>query len=147
MAIFEVTFDVSELDEQLQDMSDDVMAKRSAVMSVVAEMLVSAVSDRYDTEGDGEWEPHSASYAKKLARLGMSGKLLQTGMGGQRLSASTEPRSGPDYAEASTSVPYVVYHLDGGPVIPKRNPFEIGDGPLDEIEDYILEQMSKAAGG
>lgn len=135
--MFDVATDASELVELLT-----AFEKRggdlSPILAVIAEDLVTAVSDRYDSEGGGEWPPHAPSTTAK--RRGGGGRLLQdTGV----LAASTEARSGQDFAEATTGVDYIVYHLDGGPIIPKRNPFELGDdvfdAAVDEILAYVLE--------
>jgi len=109
----------------------------SEIMAVIAEDLVSAVSDRYDSEGDGQWPPHAPS---TLRSRGGGAKLLQdTGV----LAASTEANSGPDFAEATTGVSYIVYHLDGGPIIPKRNPFEIDDSVFDEAVETLLDFITE----
>jgi phage gpG-like protein len=126
--------------EKLDILSGGTFA--TGLMQVVAEMLVSAVSDRYESEGDGEWPPIQKATAK---RKGGSTKIMQaTG----RLAGSTSPFWGSDFAEASTSVAYVVYHLRGGPIMPKRNPFEVGTGKLgrgvfDEARDFILDSVLK----
>jgi phage gpG-like protein len=133
MALIDVKLDTTELKRKLRRLQTSAV-NFTPIMQVVAEMLVTAVSDRYQSEGDGQWPPHAA------ATIQLTGphKLMQlTGV----LSGSTTAASGEDYAEAYTSVDYIKYHLEGGPKIPKRNPFEIGDEPMAEATDYILAEV------
>lgn len=135
-SLFSVEADAKGLDQILEALGrkgDDL----SPIMAVIAEDLVAAVSDMYDTTGHGQWPPLAESTIQ--ARRGGPGQasfkpMLDTG----RLAASTSAHHGPDFAEASTNVDYVRFHLDGGPVIPKRNPFEIPDEHFDEAADAIL---------
>lgn len=141
MSVFGVQVDARELQQALQDMGA-AAADLSPIMAVIAEDLATAVSDMYDTEGNGAWPPHAASTLEKRRGGGRGARLLQdTG----RLAASTEAEHGADYAEASTNTEYIVYHLEGGPVIPKRNPFELGDEVFDDATEtllgYLLEKL------
>lgn len=108
----------------------------SAITPVIAEMLVTAVHDVFEAEGPG-WQRHAASTLAK--RRGGSGhKLLQdTG----HLITNIHAEHGPDWAMAGTNVPYVRYHLHGGPVIPKRNPFEVPDSIADDVVDLMLSHL------
>lgn len=109
------------------------------IMQVIAEDLVAAVSDEFETDGHGKWPPHAASTVKRRRGGGSGAKLLQdTGV----LASSVEPRWGPDFAEAGTGVPYVVYHLEGGPVIPRRNPFDVPDDVYDDAEETLLDFLT-----
>lgn len=111
------------------------------VMASAAEGLVAEVSDRFDSEGDGEWPPLAASTLAR--RRQKQPKILQaTG----RLAKSIRAFFGPDWAEAATDVSYVVYHLEGGPVIPKRNPFEITEDAWKRVEDGIAEDVAELMG-
>ena len=100
------------------------------VLAVIAEDLVAAVSDNYDSSGGGAWPPLKVRSGKPL---------LDTG----RAAGSTSASSGSDFAEASSNVDYLKFHLDGGRVIPKRNPFELEDDVWidanDALLDYVLE--------
>lgn len=135
-AFFDPTVDFSELEELVESMGDRVTAGMSQTMATIADMLVTAVSDRYDTTGDGQWPPNAPSTIKKK---GSSKPMIDNSI----LANSTEAKSGKDFAEASTGVAYVVFHLEGGPVIPKRNPFELADEALDEVEDFYVEEVMK----
>ncbi|MEE9395174.1 MAG: hypothetical protein V3W41_22005 [Planctomycetota bacterium] len=137
---FGVDLDTRELDRVLEDMGDDVDGRLRSVMSVVAEMLVTGVSDRYDSSGDGEWAPNALGTIRKK-------KSAKPMIDGGRLSGSTNPFFGSDFAEATTSVEYVKFHLEGGPIIPMRNPFDLSDDVLDEAEDFVLDQVMKALEG
>jgi len=107
-----------------------------AITPIIAEMLVTAVHDVFEAEGPG-WKRHAAStLAKRRGRTGH--KLLQdSGV----LITSIHPEHGADWAMAATNVPYVRYHLRGGPIIPKRNPFEIPDSVADDVVDLMLSHL------
>jgi len=137
--VFEVDVDATEIADVLSQ-----YRKRGGnlgpVMDVVAEQLAAGVSDRYDSTGDGTWDPLAEITKAQRRGGGTSEKpLVNTGV----LSGSTEAHSGSDFAEATTGEAYIVYHLDGGPIIPKRNPFELDeqifDAQVDHILDYITE--------
>jgi phage gpG-like protein len=114
-------------------------ASLGAVTPIMAEMLVSAVGDVFEAEGPG-WKRLADSTLEKRRQHGRGAKILQdTGV----LAASISARHGPDFAEAATNSPYVVVHLAGGPVIPKRNPFEIDAGRvLDESIELLLNALT-----
>jgi phage gpG-like protein len=138
VALIDVTVDTSEVVDRLVE-----YRKRggnlSPVMAVIAEDLVSAVSDMYDSEGQGQWPPHAESTIAKRRAGGVGAKLMQDS---GNLAGSTEPNAGSNFAEATTGVEYIVYHLDGGDIIPQRNPFLLGDEVLgaavDDVLDYIV---------
>lgn len=103
---------------------------------VIAEMLVTAVHDVFEAEGPG-WQKHAASTIAK--RRGKSDyKLLQNTT---NLISNIHPEHGPDWAMAGTNVPYVRFHLAGGPIIPKRNPFEVRDSIADDVVDLMLSHL------
>lgn len=135
-AHFDPTVDFSELEELVETMGDGVTKGMSTTMKAIADMLVTAVSDRYDTTGDGEWDPNTK---ETIRRKGSSKPMIDNSI----LANSTEAKFGKSFAEASTGVAYVVYHLEGGPIIPKRNPFELSDEALDEVEDFYIEEVMK----
>ena len=143
MEYFDVTIDASDIVDQIDEFRERG-GNLAPIMAVIAEDLVSGVSDQYETEGGGRWPPHKVwSRGWKTGRGGRGGarqthKLMQdTGV----LAGSTEPNYGADFAEATTGVEYIVYHLDGGPIIPKRNPFEIEDEVFDEAVETLLEYV------
>ena len=135
--LFDVTIDASEIVEQIEYF-EERGGNLEPVMAVIAEILVEGVNDQYDTEGGGRWPPHAASTLRKRRGGGRGARLMQdTGV----LAASTEPNYGSDFAEATTGVEYIVYHLDGGPIIPQRNPFDLEDDVFDEAVETLLEYV------
>lgn len=138
--LFEVDFDTTEMTKVFARMDRRSRVAQPGIMKVVAEMLVTEVSDRYDDEGGGEWEELTL---ETIRRKGSSQIMFDKGV----LSGSTKARSGSDFAEAGTSVAYVVFHLDGGPIMPRRNPFELGDDAFQRIEDFIVGELAKAMTG
>lgn len=120
----------------------------TSTMEIVAETLVSAVSDEFHTEGRGRWPKLAESTLRK--RRGTEAQILQdTG----RFAGSIQAEAGPDWAEASTDVSYASYHVSDEPrfVIPLRNPFDVPDEVLDEAMMMILNDMmahlERAGGG
>lgn len=106
------------------------------ITPVIAEMLVTAVHDVFEAEGPG-WKRHAAStLAKRRGRTGH--KLLQDS---GHLITSVHGEHGSDWAMAATNVPYVRYHLEGGEIIPKRNPFEIPESISDDVVDLMLSHL------
>jgi len=133
--LFRVQTRIVGLDPILRDLgrkADDA----SPIMAIIAEDLAAAVSDRYESEGDGEWPP-LADATLRLRRAGGAKILQDSGI----LAGSTQPSHGPDFAEATTDVDYIKFHLDGGEKIPKRNPFEIDERIFDEAEAQLLEWL------
>jgi phage gpG-like protein len=108
------------------------------ITPVIAEMLVTAVHDVFEAEGPG-WPRHAASTLRK--RRGRTGhKLLQdTG----HLITSVHGEQGPDFARATTNVPYAVYHTSSAPrtILPDRNPFLIPDSVADDVVDLMLSHL------
>jgi phage gpG-like protein len=80
-----------------------------------------------------------ARVAQSKARKGGDKPLVDSGV----LSGSTEAASGTDWAMASTGQDYIKYHLDGGPIIPRRNPFDLPDEVIDECVDAILAHIAE----
>lgn len=109
------------------------------VTPVIAQILVTAVNDVFEAEGPG-WEQLKQSTLDKRRLEGRGAKILQNTT---NLVGSIHGEHGPDFAEAATNVPYIVYHLDGGPVIPKRNPFEVNaDQVLDDTVELLLNALT-----
>lgn len=101
-----------------------------AVLPVLRDALIAAVSDVYDAEGPG-WPPLAASTLRK--RRGGGSKILQdTG-----LMAQTAGAIGADYVEAFSPASYAVFHASDGPrsKIPLRNPFDLGPFEKDFLAD------------
>lgn len=111
----------------------------SRLMPVVAEMLVSGVSDVYDAEGPG-WQDLAES--TKQARRGTSYKILQdTGV----MAGSTTAGHGPDWAEAFAGAAYADFHSRGNANLPKRDPFDLGPFLADvlaDVEDLVLLELT-----
>jgi len=134
---FDVSVDASEI-LGLIEVYEERGGNLEPVMAVIAEDFVSAVNDEYDTEGRGKWPPHAASTLRKRRAGGKGARLMQdTGV----LAASTEPNYGPNFAEATTGVEYIVFHLDGGPIIPQRNPFDLEEDVFETAVDTLLEYV------
>lgn len=136
-AIFDVRVDPNDLLDELKRKGKSVEHLAPA-FSIVAEDFVAAVVDRIDSRGDGTWPPNApATIAHKK---GGDAPMIDTG----QLRGSIRPDSGNDWAEASTSVKYVVYSLDGGPVIPQRNPFDFQEDVWEEAAQLIADAVAEA---
>lgn len=134
MSGVEVNADAGELVARLRELREKGR-DLSGTMAIVAESLVAAVNDQFETAGGGSWAPLAARTLKK--RRGSSAQILKdTG----RFAASIRGDSGADFAEATTDVSYAVYHVSDAPrkVIPLRNPFDVPDEILDEATETIL---------
>lgn len=140
MAYLEVKSELEGLDELLERIEKRGVDP-SPIMAAIAEDLVAAVSDQYESGGGGAWPPHAPSTLRKRRGGGQGARLLMdTGV----LAASTAADSGRDFAEAFTGVDYLKFHLEGGPIIPKRNPFEVPDEVFDEAIHSILDYVVAA---
>lgn len=135
MSVLDIRFDVDPVGIVL----DEFVARGGNLqpaMAIVALDLVAAVEDMYATSGHGSWAPLAASTLAQ--RRGSGGKpLVDTGV----LAGSTAPHADRFSAEASTDVPYIEFHLEGGGIIPQRNPFELPDEVFDRAELTILEYV------
>jgi len=139
-ALFSVTSDGSQLAAVLNGIRLSADRDLSAAMSIIAEDLVTAVSDEFDSAGNGKWPGLAESTLRKRRLEGRGAQILQdTG----RFAASIAPDAGALFAEASTDVEYAVYHVSDAPrrVIPLRNPFDLGDDIWEEAAKTILEEM------
>ena len=138
-AHFDMTVDVAEVRQVLQRYERRV-GDLSAPLSVVAEMLVAAVSDKFDQGGPG-WPPLAASTLAKR-RGSVAQILVDTG----RLAASIHGDAGPDFAEAATDVRYAVYHVSSAPrsKIPLRDFFDLPEDVFEDISRFLLEELAAA---
>lgn len=109
----------------------------------IANVLVTAVEDEFETEGRGRWPPLAASTLAGRRKSGGGAKMLQdTG----RLAGSVRPRSDSNSAEAFTDVEYAVFHTSDEPrtLIPKRDFTDIDvDDVFAEIENIILSELTR----
>lgn len=111
----------------------------SSTMAVIAEDLVAAVSDEFESAGRGNWPALAESTLK--GRRGSGAQILvDTG----RLAGSIQPDSGPDWAEAATDVSYAVYHVSDAPrtKIPLRNFFDLPEEVFDRASDTIAAELA-----
>jgi phage gpG-like protein len=134
---FDVSVDATELKGALE-----AFAKRGGrlddTMAVVAEMLVSAVNDKFQAGGPG-WKPLAESTL--LRRRGTVAQiLLDTG----RLAGSIHGIHGNDFAEAATDVSYAIYHVSSAPrrKIPLRDFFDLPEHVFDDILELVLDRLT-----
>lgn len=108
------------------------------VMAVVANNLVAAVDDEFETEGHGKWPPFADS--TKRAR-GANAKLLQKT--GQWV-GSHEPNFNSLEASATTGVEYAVFHVSDAPRerLPLRNPYDLPDEVWEEQAALIAQYVA-----
>lgn len=138
-----MSFVLWDVDVNTGELAAELKRKRLATsvlaptFAIIAEDLVAAVQDRIDSKGDGQWDPLKQA---TIDRKGSELPLQDT----EVLMNSMRPTYGDDWAMASTSVGYVVYHLDGGPVIPKRNPFELQPAIFEEASRMLAEAVAGA---
>lgn len=114
-------------------------ADLSPTMAIVAEQLVAAVSDEFESAGRGRWPELAESTLR--GRRGSEAQILQdTG----RFAASVRGDSSADFAEAATDVAYAVYHVSDEPreVIPLRNPFDVDPAVIDSAVEIILRALA-----
>lgn len=150
MTDFGVRCDTDELVSVLESLERQG-ASLSHLTPQIAHILVGAVERQFETEGEGHdklaehfgqsgWPPHAPSTLAKRLKKGGTPRLMQdTGV----LAGSISPEHGDEFAVAYTNVPYIRYHLRGGPIIPKRNPFEIEEEHvLRETIDLLLAQVT-----
>lgn len=133
----QVTLDTRELREALSQFADRAL-DLSEPMAIIAESMVTAVHDKFDAGGPG-W-PELAEFTKQQRRGSEYQILVDTGV----LQASIAADSGKDYAEASTSVQYAVYHVSAAPRkrIPLRDFFDLDESIYDDAVDVIVEYIA-----
>ena len=127
--------DTSELDRELSAIERRV-TDYSPITPVLAEILVSAVNDRWQSGGNGQWPALAASTLYKRRLHGKGAQILQdTG----RAVASVQAAHGPDWAGAYTDVSYMVYHASDAPrsVIPLRDPFDVEEQAWPDLVDAL----------
>ncbi len=134
--LFDVQVDPTDLLEVLErkGRATEVLAPTFAI---VAEDFVAAVVDRIDSQGDGAWPPNAPS---TIDQKGSAAPMIDTG----QLRSSIRAESGKDWAMASTSTAYIVFHLDGGDLIPRRNPFDIGEQHWEDAAQLIADAVAAA---
>ena len=136
--MFDVTIDGSKLVKLLQRF-EKKGGDLTPAMQVIAEQLVSAVNDEFETGGHGKWmdkasgskfEPSWPCYLKASGRL----------------ASSIEPTAGASFSEASTDVSYAVYHVSSAPrkKIPLRDFFDVPDSVFDDACDTLLGMLVEA---
>lgn len=121
---------LSQFTERAQDLSEP--------MAVIAESMVTAVHDKFESGGPG-WQDLAES--TKQQRRGSEYQILvDTGV----LSGSIASESGADFAEVGTSVEYAVYHVSDQPrtKIPLRDFFDLDEGVYDDAVDIIVEYVA-----
>jgi phage gpG-like protein len=117
----------------------------STTMAIVAETLVAAVSDEFDSSGHGRWAPLAPSTIAARRKAGSGAQILKnSGL----FAGSIQPDHGPFFAEAATDVPYAKYHVSEAArsLIPLRNPFDVPDAVLDECTEIIVADMAAFLG-
>lgn len=138
---WDVDFDDRELQRLLKDAGNQADELVAQALQIVAEDLQSAVVEMFETSGHGKWPPNKPS---TIAKKGSSKPMIDTGA----MMGSIRAESGPDYAMAATDKEYVVFHLEGGDVIPRRNPFDIPDGfdqdAAKTVADYVAQALIPA---
>lgn len=108
------------------------------VLPAIADILVTAVEDQFDSEGQGRWPPLAASTVAGRRMGGAGHKILQdTGV----LAGSVRPDHGSDWAAAATDVSYAIFHVSSAPrkKIPKRDFLAVDtEDTLREVEDVLV---------
>ena len=134
----EVNFDFTGLVRILKSKRD---VDFSGTMAVIAEDLVSAVHDEFDTAGHGKWAPLAESTIANRRHGGGGGDALVLQDTG-RLYASIQPDSGADYAKASTDVSYAIYHVskEARHKIPLRDFFDLPEEVYEHAQDTIVKK-------
>ena len=130
-AQFRIDVDASELVDAIKDF-ERRGGNLGPTMAIVADMLVTAVQDEFETEGRGEWP----AFAESTLATRAGGKLLQdSGI----FAGSISAESGSDFAEANTGVEYAIHHVFGAPAagIPQRNPFDVEDSVFEEAAALV----------
>lgn len=138
-------FDVK-VEHDLSTILRPMQAKAQALpemLPIIAELLVSGVSDVFEAEGPG-WEKLADSTIAARRKAGVGAKILQdSGL----MAGSVSPAWGDTFAEAMSLVSYDVYHVSKEPrhKIPLRDFYDLGpfEQPiLDEAAELILGQMA-----
>lgn len=132
--------DIVELDKALADYAARGL-DLSDIMSVIAEMLVAEVNDKFENQGPG-WLTLSKVTLAKRRKEGKGAQILEdSGI----LAANIQNTSGADFAEASTGVSYAVYHVSAEPrsKIPLRDFFDLEERVFEDASDMILDELTR----
>lgn len=134
-----VTTDTSELERELKKYGkrvDDI----GELMPVLAEIYVAHVQERWDSAGNGEWPPLAESTLRKRRKRGLGAEILKNS---GAAAGSVEADYGADYAGASTSVGYMVFHVSDQPrtIIPLRNPFDVEEAAWPDVQTTIQDYL------
>lgn len=134
--MLEVEFDLSELTAGLERLLPENLDLEPA-MQAVGEMLVRAVHDEFETEGQGDWPPLAES---TLAKRGEDAVMLRDT---DRWYASNQPESDDESAGVYTDVEYAVFHVSSEPrsVIPLRNPYVLRDTVIDDVAALVADYL------
>jgi phage gpG-like protein len=134
-----VQFDATEIAKVFDELLERGQRVGEEVMPAMAEILVSAVQEEFETGGRGKWKELADSTLAKRRREGKGAKILEdTGI----FAGSITQDVGADFAEAYTNVPYAIFHTSDEPrtLIPYRNPFDVDqDATGDEMVRLILD--------
>lgn len=132
-----VDVDVSEL-VRLLKMHERRAENLDAVNSRGAEILLLAVEDLFESEGNGEWEPLAEATLRKRRGTGGDKILQDTGV----LVQSHQTDHGGDFFAVFTNDPKALPHLDGARrgnwELPQRD-FHAVD--LDEVQEAFADDL------
>lgn len=141
----DVEVDVSEVVRELSEYGKRAGNVQS-VAAQVADMLVSAIEDKVESEGGGAWPPPAASTLSRAKRKGYRkgkgfGKLLQdTG----HMVGDVVPSHDATTATATSPASYALVHADGAPAanVPQRDFLDVVDDEfMAEVADLLLREV------
>lgn len=141
--LFEATLDATALGKILKKLGAKP-ADLTPTMAVVAEQLVAAVNDEFETGGHGKWPPHAKStIRRRRVGSGQGAPLLLKDTGA--LAGSIHEEHGADFALATTDKFYAVFHVSDAPrsIIPLRNFFDVPDDVFQEAAITILAAIAE----
>jgi phage gpG-like protein len=134
----------------LQHVIGVVQRRGSRVMAelapAIAESLVAAVQEQFETQGDGKWPGYwwEDDGKKPTGRRWQGSPQLLKDTG--NLAASITPAWEDDVAEAYTNVPYAKFHVTGTKHMPKRDFFDFDREAFEgDIADMILLRLDRDA--
>jgi phage gpG-like protein len=144
-----IQLDMSSLEDVLVQLERRGKSVTNDILPAVAEMLVGAVLDEWQSEGHGKWPPfwwQRDGLPKPGGRRWQGDPKLLQDTGVAIGSAHGETGLGwvGPYAEAGTNIPYMVYHASDAPrtKIPYRNPFDIDEEPItDDVAELLLSEI------
>lgn len=143
MGTFEATLDATALTKILKRMGAKP-ADLTDTMAVVAEQLVAAVGDEFESGGRGKWPPHAESTIRGR-RVGSGEGAPQLLKDTGALAGSIRGEHGSDFALATTDKFYAVFHVSDAPrtIIPLRNFFDVPDDVYEEAAITILAALAE----